>query len=97
MFTQALSSNSSDFRRIKSLVFLYNRVYLYSLAEREQKCLSLLVCFLQNFIFFFPLKQGLREHCQLSSLSYWHDEHIKGFCHGSGVYTDWLNKACIAR
>lgn len=37
MFTQALASNSSDFRRIKSLVFSYNRVYLYGLANREKE------------------------------------------------------------
>lgn len=37
MLTQPLSSNSSDFRRIKNLVFLYNGVYLYSLANRENK------------------------------------------------------------
>lgn len=64
MFTQALSSNSSDFRRIKSLVFLYNGVYLYSLANRENEN-----AYHYSFVsfrisaFLFPLKQGLREHC----------------------------------
>lgn len=49
-----LSSNSSDFRRIKSLVFLYNGVYLYSLAKRENRnALSLFICFLQNSCFSF--------------------------------------------
>lgn len=62
MFTQALASNSSDFRRIKSLVFSHNGVYLYGLANRENEN-AYHYSLPSEFPFFFPFKQGLREQC----------------------------------
>lgn len=51
MFTQALSSNSSDFRRLQSPVFLYNGVYLYHLAKREHRILSTITLFPSAVVF----------------------------------------------
>ena len=41
--------------------------------------------FPSEFLFFFPLKEGLRGWCSLNSPVYRHDKHVKGPLHSSGV------------